>query len=307
MRQVVATDNFNRADSPDIGANWTPYDGYSGLQLANNVVQPAAKNVICAEAWTGNALNNDQYIEAKVTALDGVNGVDWIVLLLRGAEPATARSFYALLIRPTGGNTQIYKITNGSFASLGFVSDPGWQIGDLASFEAVGTTLTAYRNGSTIGLSITDGTFTSGRAGLMASVPESASSTGNAQWDDAELGNIVPDPPAAPSDLVASNVTHNSADLDWTDNATDEDEYQIMYRVASESWPGSPQITGLAANTESHQLTGLSPETDYEVRARAVNENGASNWSNVEEFTTLAAPAGGGGPNRLAITLGLGL
>jgi hypothetical protein len=89
-------------------------------------------------------------------------------------------------------------------------------------------------------------------------------------------------PPAAPTNLQASNVTSSSALLSWQDNATDETAYLVEYRrLGDPSWI---QLSR-SANTTQHQLSGLSAETTYEARVGASNQYGTS-YSAVLQFST---------------------
>lgn len=90
--------------------------------------------------------------------------------------------------------------------------------------------------------------------------------------------------PSAPSSLVATASGETQIDLTWTDNADDEDEYEVH-----RSTDGGSTYSLLAtksANTTSHSDTGLSTNTEYYYKVRAVNDEGNSNFSNVDNATT---------------------
>jgi hypothetical protein len=112
--------------------------------------------------------------------------------------------------------------------------------------------------------------------------------------------------PDAPTDFVVDTVTHNSIAFSWTDVATDEDNYEVEYKLSSagswDSWDAA-----LAPDTETDTITGLSAETDYDIRVRAVNDDGESAWLTESNITTDAAPASTGRGVRRGLGLGLGL
>jgi titin len=72
--------------------------------------------------------------------------------------------------------------------------------------------------------------------------------------------------------LVASGVTSEQVDLQWTDNAADEDGFEVV------SWDGAEWIVmqAVGADTTAVTITRRAPETTYQFSVRATNANGAS-------------------------------
>ncbi|WP_246223971.1 T9SS-dependent choice-of-anchor J family protein [Fulvivirga kasyanovii] len=101
-------------------------------------------------------------------------------------------------------------------------------------------------------------------------------------------GSSDTEPPTAPNNLSASNVTSSSVDLSW--NASTDNVGVTGYNI----YNGASLVT--TVSTTSHTVTGLSANTNYTftVRARdaAANESGASNSVNI---TTLPAAGCSGG------------
>ena len=91
---------------------------------------------------------------------------------------------------------------------------------------------------------------------------------------------------AAPTGVTASNVTQTSATVTWTAGGT-ETAWELQYKTAAASnWSNSINVTG----TPSHNLTGLTAGTQYQVRVRAVcSATETSNWSTTASFTTTQA------------------
>lgn len=86
-------------------------------------------------------------------------------------------------------------------------------------------------------------------------------------------------PPYAPSNLTASAVSSRSIDLQWTDNAVNEDYFRIE---RSDSVMGRWLVVdSVAANVQTWSDTTLTPATLYYYRVQAVNEYGASAYSNI--------------------------
>lgn len=94
--------------------------------------------------------------------------------------------------------------------------------------------------------------------------------------------------PAAPSNLAATATAYNQIDLTWTDNATDEDDFQLQRREeGSTTWS---TIATPAADSTSYADTTVSAETGYTYRIKARSTVGESTWSNYATATTPEAP-----------------
>lgn len=88
--------------------------------------------------------------------------------------------------------------------------------------------------------------------------------------------------PAAPSDLAVDATDGNSIDLSWTDNSGASDDQEDAFEVQYDTSPAflnPTSITSIAADSETHTVTGLEPTTTYYFRIRAGNGVGNSAWS----------------------------
>ncbi len=107
------------------------------------------------------------------------------------------------------------------------------------------------------------------------------------------------DPPAAPSNLVATAPSSSQINLSWTDNSTTEDGFRIE-RCTGAGCTNFAQIAQLAANATSYNNTGLASATPYTYRVRAYNAVDNSAYSNTAQATTRSnIPAA---PSNLAAT-----
>lgn len=106
-------------------------------------------------------------------------------------------------------------------------------------------------------------------------------------------------PDAAPSDLVATAISHQRIDLAWTNNASNATGVAIERSPDESDWA---QIDTVGADVESFSNTGLTPETTYYYRVRAFNADGYSDYSNTDSATTDEAPPGPTPPSNLNAT-----
>ena len=110
-------------------------------------------------------------------------------------------------------------------------------------------------------------------------------SQGNGAW---AFGTGTPNsPPGAVTSLTATPGAAK-LDLSWTAPAGTVTGYDVHYTASAtaenDAAPGSDAATGWVdashtGTTASHAITGLTGGTDYRVRVRAVNANGADAWA----------------------------
>ena len=79
----------------------------------------------------------------------------------------------------------------------------------------------------------------------------------------------TPQPPAAPSGLTATAVSSTTIDLDWTDNASNEDGFLIQRKLGTGGTFGNLDTVG--ANQTSYSDDTCDPETTYCYQVRAYN------------------------------------
>lgn len=97
----------------------------------------------------------------------------------------------------------------------------------------------------------------------------------------------VTTPPTAPSGLQALAAGPGAIDLDWLDNATDEDSFEVEASPDNSAWS---VVATLGANTTTFTHDGLAPQTTRWYRVRARNGAGYSGYSNSVFATTDPAP-----------------
>jgi hypothetical protein len=87
----------------------------------------------------------------------------------------------------------------------------------------------------------------------------------------------------APSGISVTSRTSNSVSISWTDNSSNEDDYEVYWQEVGGSW----QSTSVGANTTTHQLSGLNQDTEYEIYVKAETEHTSSNSSTITPRTYL--------------------
>lgn len=87
-------------------------------------------------------------------------------------------------------------------------------------------------------------------------------------------------PSGTPTSVTAIKVGSTQADVSWTDNADDEDEFKIQASTDGIGGPYSPVAAGIVANSTTHRVTGLTPATEYYFKVQACNNAGCGALSN---------------------------
>ena len=186
---IAVLDNFNRANSPNLGANWTPVGAFvNPITIETNAARGSAGN-FCAEVWvpanfgpdcacydTFSLYSSGQF-EYLILRSDGNNNE--YELVISAGPPAT---------------WQIYKRDSGGATALGSSATQAISNGDLWGFDAIGTTLTGYysNNGGSSWSQIvqtTDSTYTG--AGAAGFGTESNGSI----FEDFAAGTVASTPP----------------------------------------------------------------------------------------------------------------
>ncbi len=92
-------------------------------------------------------------------------------------------------------------------------------------------------------------------------------------------------PPAAPDSLTATGVSATSVQLSWSDKSDNESGFEVEGSATG----GQFSLLGTtAADAKQYLATGLTPQTGYSFRVRAVGSDGKSAYSNTASATTPA-------------------
>ncbi|MFN8354964.1 MAG: fibronectin type III domain-containing protein [Spirosomataceae bacterium] len=120
---------------------------------------------------------------------------------------------------------------------------------------------------------------------------------GNSAYTDPACATTPLAPPAVPARLTATAVSATQINLSWADLSDNESGFQVERGSDGVNFT---KIADVAANTTSYANTGLTANTRYYYRVRAVNTAGNSAYSNVADATTLDTPPLA--PTRLTAT-----
>lgn len=175
---TLATDTFNRADGA-IGANWTGLDVGITFNVTSNEAKPSGTADLATTRYTGVAFPNDQWAQVSIGTIVEATSDNGAGPIVRGQAGGNI-----YFLQGNAVETRVYKRVSGGYTKLG--SDgPSIATGDVLKLQAVGTTITATKNGVSIcGSPITDSDIASGNAGMW-----DAASTAQATLDSFSAGS----------------------------------------------------------------------------------------------------------------------
>ncbi len=97
-------------------------------------------------------------------------------------------------------------------------------------------------------------------------------------------GLLVRKPPMAPSDLTVISVDYTNASLIWIDNANNETGFELERSIPEAD--SSVVVHLIKENFTSFSVLDLQPNTTYDLRIRAFNNDGYSDYSNTVRLNT---------------------
>lgn len=162
---TTSTDNFNRADSGDLGAAWDPY--VDTCQILTNAAINTTAGVECVEGYSALIPGANQYTQAVLSqGFTNLGRYVWLMVHLQ-ASP-TYSGYYCRAQSSDQTNTsRIRRVDAGSSSTLANdTTTPQWVSGDVMRCEITGTTITFKKNGATVMSTATSSEYTTGRGGL---------------------------------------------------------------------------------------------------------------------------------------------
>ena len=247
---------------------WAQNPGWSYAQVRDQLLNTAVPNAsLAGNCVTGGVLN----IEA---ALGGGGNPGNTAPSANIGSPSNGSSFIEGSSVSFSGSASDSEDGNLS-ASLVWTSNIDGQIGSGASF-------------STSSLSV--GTHT-----ITASVSDS----GGLSDSDSVSVTIVSNasPPAAPTNIGASNNNDGSATVSWSDNSGDEDGFEVQRESQHRNGRWRATTTVAVTGADVTQITDNAGSGTFRYRVRAFNNAGDSAWSAwvVVDITQAGGGGGGGG------------
>ncbi|WP_329376264.1 hypothetical protein [Streptomyces sp. NBC_01483] len=168
------SDNFNRADSTDLGASWVEVSG--DWSIVSNQLSPGAAGGTIILRAAGAMASNDNYAQATIAATTTASQGVWC----RGNSNISQ----GYLWRNNGTSWDLFQVFGGSFTNIGTYTAAAAP-GDVAKVQAVGSTIKGFVNGIQR-VSVTDTAVTTG-----TSVGIRSDSAGAVRYDDFAAADVT--------------------------------------------------------------------------------------------------------------------
>ena len=192
------SDDFNRADSSNLGAGWVEVSG--DWSIVSNQLSPGAAGGTIILRAAGAMATDDHSAQVTIAATTAASQGVWC----RG--DATISSGY--LWRNDGASWDLFQVVGGSFTAIGTYGAAAAP-DDVAKVQAVGSTIKGYVNGVQR-VSVTDTGVTTG-----TSVGIRSESTSSIRYDDFTAADV-----SAGAALGTAAATETAQPLTGTTTAT---------------------------------------------------------------------------------------
>jgi hypothetical protein len=181
---TTLSDDFNRSDSTNLGANWDEVTRDFEI-MSNAVACPLSPDILDAQIRHTSSLSSADHYAQVVHTLGTTNFRD-VGAAVRFASGA--QTFYAFIYY--NGSKLLYKRIAGSNTQIGTGSGTT-SLPDTYKTEASGSTIAGYFNDSSV-VSVTDTSITANlQVGVAASDKSAGVTLGDTKFDDFEAGDLV--------------------------------------------------------------------------------------------------------------------
>lgn len=289
---VTVTETFTAADGTNLAGKvsdsshtWAQHGSYTGTELINGNKLTKDSSANAALVYANVDLGNDQYAQATLSKLTSLAGssVSLAICVSSGSD-----TYYHWRHTNDTNQWRLLKVVSGTSTILGTYD------GDIgaARIEKVGSNIKCYVGGVER-VSVTDGTISSGNAGIRFA--GAASSTTGYAVDGFEAGTFSTGAvPLAPSNLIISAPLSTKTILTWVDNSTNETSFRIERKTGLSGTYS--EIASVSANINKYEDTTVSADNTYFYRVRARNATGDSVYCNEAYINT---PQNGYNPLRI--------
>lgn len=268
---ALFTDDFTGTDNDPVSGRtgWT-----AGTPGTNNAFINGSNSVKFTDTFNDSCVvyNEKGAADHWCECVAGANfGGPYFPLFVR--NDGGRSNLYA--VRLDGGLWELWNVNGGALSRAENVSGTV-TAGDVIRLEAVGSSLTLKKNGTTVLTHTMLNHLTNTKVGIY---PRS-NVTGAAVLDNWRSGldgeGAGGAPPAGTVTITSVTPGSTTASVVYSYSAADQDSFE--YRLDG----GTPAAIGASPAT----ITGLTASTTYDIEVRAINADGNGAWSAVESFTT---------------------
>lgn len=101
-------------------------------------------------------------------------------------------------------------------------------------------------------------------------------------WSIIKTFTTLPYPCAPITNIYVTDIRHSSAQISWTPGAISQLRWEVCFIKSSQPFPDNGTIT----TSPTLSLVGLTPQTEYKLKVRALCNDLVSDWSTEYVFST---------------------
>jgi hypothetical protein len=258
----------------------SPSEGNSGYKIEHSTngggsFVPVATVGVGASSYTETGLNPNQTVFYRIRAFSPSGNSPYSGIVRGTTLPSPPTAPLNLVIVSNANSSFTLFWTDTANNESGFKVE---RRDDAGPFVQIGTT---GQNGD----SFTD----PGRSvGVSYTYRVRAFNSGGDSAYSNELVATLPNPPAAPTSLVATATNQTTVVLSWSDNSANEQGFKIE---RSDDGGGTfHQIATSGINEATYTDIGLTKDTSYFYRVRAFNAGGNSAYTDLARIRTAGDP-----------------
>lgn len=278
---ATITDTFDRANNTDLGATWAPETlSHTNLQIVGNRVRPTSTSTESRETRT-DTMPNNQWACVTISTLTTTGSYPWAMVMLRYTAPGTGSGYdFRAYGKAYGGVTTVIAAKDANIPRTLASNTTTWAAGDQLCAEAVGSTLTLYKNSVAVATA-TDTTYASGRVGLYA---WSDNAVADVELDSFTAGGFTTPPVITTPQILSLSSTTAGAMFTYSGSL-----------ASTDACTANGCINRTLAETPSGVITYNWLPTDGFVCVYPIDPNGARNNTNyvcvpVTSATDVTAP-----------------
>ncbi len=277
-----ADDKFMVIISTDFGATWTAANATvwnntgDGNYVYNAISHTGDSITISLSQYAGQTIRIAFYGESTASGGDNDLHIANVVVDNAGSGPGP------VITNPTVTTTAATGVQQTTATLNGTITNP-----DGVTITAKGFEWKATAGGTYTPVTVTGDNLTYNLTGLTANTGYTYKAfityNGTTAYGSEMTFTTLPedvDPCNVPTGLTVGTVTHESIAISWNNDAN-VNSWNIQYR------PVGGTLASATSATNSYTITGLAPETEYQIQVQAdCGDGNVSDWSAAVTATT---------------------
>lgn len=189
------------------------------------------------------------------------------------------RTLHACGLVPTDVNVDNITVTTARVSFTPAIAQTAWELDYEYAGHTPGTGTHVTTTSDTVEIS---GLI--GNKGYSIFVRAVCENNIYSDWSIIKTFTTLPYPCAPITNIYVTDITHSSAQISWTPGAMSQSRWEVCFIKSSLPFPDNGVIV---TNNPILPLVGLTPQTEYKLKVRALCNDLISDWSTEHVFSTI--------------------